>query len=329
MMKSLWVGVRPWDKKLVTTAIESGAEAVLVDSAAPVRELGRIAVIAPDGDLVPDRDVFEVEVSDSESEARAASLAERGPVIVSTSNWRGIPLENLIARSERIIARVRNAEEAELALSILEKGVKGVLLETSDPSEIRRTASLLQRAGTALELREFVVKEVKSVGMGDRVCVDTCSLMSDGEGMLVGDTSAGFLLVHAETLVNPYVEPRPFRVNAGGVHAYTLLPSGKTAYLSELGSGSRVMVVDAGGRTRDAIVGRVKIERRPLLHITAECGDRVASLIAQNAETIRLVSPGGGAISVVELQPGDRILGYSTASGRHFGMAVKETIVEK
>ena len=56
--------------------------------------------------------------------------------------------------------------------------------------------------------------------MGDRVCVDTCANMGLGEGMLVGNSSGGLFLVHAESLENPYVAPRPFRVNAGPVHAY-------------------------------------------------------------------------------------------------------------
>ncbi|MFA7303152.1 MAG: 3-dehydroquinate synthase II, partial [Methanoregula sp.] len=38
---------------------------------------------------------------------------------------------------------------------------------------------------------------------------------------------------------------------------------------------------------------------------------------------------GGGAISVVDLAIGDHILGCALEGGRHFGMAVKETILEK
>jgi 3-dehydroquinate synthase II len=38
--------------------------------------------------------------------------------------------------------------------------------------------------------------------------------------MLVGNSSAFTFLVNAETESNPYVAPRPFRINAGAVHAY-------------------------------------------------------------------------------------------------------------
>lgn len=51
----------------------------------------------------------------------------------------------------------------------------------------------------------------------------------------------------------------------GPVHAYVLVPGGKTCYLSELKSGKEVIVVDQKGRQRTAVVGRVKIESRPLI----------------------------------------------------------------
>lgn len=328
-MKALWVDVRPWDKNLATTAIESGADALVVDEAARVRELGRMVAVAPDGDLVPGEDVFWVEIATKESEVKAAQLSAGGLVVVTTTDWTVIPLENLVAASDRIIARVTSVEEAELALNVLEKGVYGILVETRDLGEVRAIAALLQGGEEALPLVTFTVSSVRAVGMGDRVCVDTCSLLADGEGLLVGNTSEAFLLVHAETLENPYVAPRPFRVNAGTVHAYALMPEKKTRYLSEFGVGDGVLVVDAHGQTRRAVVGRVKIERRPLLVVEAERDGTKVSLVLQNAETIRLVGENGAAISVVDLAPGTRVLGYATTGGRHFGMAVDETIIEK
>jgi hypothetical protein len=49
------------------------------------------------------------------------------------------------------------------------------------------------------------------------------------------------------------------------VHAYVGAAGGRTAYLAELKSGSQVLVADALGRQRSATVGRVKVERRPLV----------------------------------------------------------------
>lgn len=49
------------------------------------------------------------------------------------------------------------------------------------------------------------------------------------------------------------------------MHAYVSIPGGKTCYLSELQAGKEVVVVDRNGKQRNAIVGRVKIESRPLI----------------------------------------------------------------
>jgi 3-dehydroquinate synthase II len=328
-MKEFWVDIRPFRKEIATTALESGADTVLADNASQIRALGRIRVVAPDGDLTLGKDVFEVRISDKESEDTAVKLAGRGYVVVSTEDWTVIPLENLVAQADRIIALVKSAQEAELALQVLERGVRGVLLQTDDPGVVREVGALIRRETEKMELVPFTITAIRPVGMGDRVCVDTCSMLDEGEGMLLGNTSSAYLLVHGETLVNPYVAPRPFRVNAGAVHAYILATGGKTAYLSDLKAGDHVMVSAPEGVAREVTVGRVKIERRPLLLVEAEAGGEKASLVLQNAETIRLVGEDGKARSVVDLAVGDRVLGCQKESGRHFGMAVKEKILEK
>ena len=147
--------------------------------------------------------------------------------------------------------------------------------------------------------------------------------------MLVGNSSGFLFLVQSEAVPNPYVAPRPFRVNAGPVHSYLRVPGGSTRYLSELRAGDRALIVRCDGSTQEAAVGRVKIERRPLLLIEAGCGGKSGSIILQNAETIRLTSPDGKAVSVVELKAGDPILVAMEAEGRHFGMKVQETIWER
>ncbi len=328
-MKQFWVDVRPWNKEIATTAIESGADAVVVDRADDIKKLGRITTIAPDGDLKIGTDVAEVSITDKSSENTAAGIKDKKFVIVTTSDWTVIPLENLVAQSDRIIAKVKDLKEAELAATVLERGVAGILLATKDPEVVRAVAQRMKASAGQVTLVPFTVTKITPVGMGDRVCVDTCSMLEDGQGMLMGNTSSAMLLVHAETLENPYVAPRPFRVNAGAVHAYILLPDGKTAYLSDLAIGGSVLVADAKGKAHTAIVGRTKIERRPLLLVEAESGGAKTSLILQNAETIRLVKEDGSAISVVHLKKGDRVMGCALEGGRHFGIAVKETIIEK
>ena len=328
-MKQVLVDVRPWNKEIAITALESGADGIVTDSAERVRELGRITVIAPDGDLVPGEDIIEITIQSTEDQDTAMEMARRTPVIVHTPDWTVIPLENLVAVGDSVIAVVKDRSEAELALGILEKGVAGVMIRTDDPAVIRDIAKLVQGHGCRQDLLPLTVTAIVPAGMGDRVCIDTCSLMVNGEGMLVGNTSSGFFLVHAETLENPYVAPRPFRVNAGAVHAYLKLADGKTAYLADLKAGDRVMINGAKGACREATIGRVKIEQRPLLLIDAEHKGAPVSIILQNAETIRLAKPDGNAVSVAALQIGDVVLGALDTGGRHFGMAINETILEK
>ncbi|UCD57611.1 MAG: 3-dehydroquinate synthase II, partial [Candidatus Hydrogenedentota bacterium] len=163
----------------------------------------------------------------------------------------------------------------------------------------------------------------------DRVCVDTCSQMTRGQGMLIGNASDAFFLVQSESEENPYVAARPFRVNAGPVHAYILGADGKTRYLAELETGEEVMVVDHKGNTQIANIGRCKIERRPLMLVAAQVDDKRISTILQNAETIRLVQPGGKSVSVASLQKGTEVLVHREAGGRHFGIKIEETLQEK
>jgi 3-dehydroquinate synthase II len=155
-------------------------------------------------------------------------------------------------------------------------------------------------------------------------------MMGMGEGMLIGSRSNFMLLVHNESVGSSFTSPRPFRVNAGAVYCYTIAPDGKTHYLSEIESGSEIWVVNKEGAARRAVVGRSKIETRPLRMIRAEIDSEKGTVILQNAETIRLITKEGKLLSVTEVKVGDEVLGYAKpASGRHFGMEVDEYIVEK
>lgn len=330
-MKKVWVKAVPWNKKIVTTALEGGADAVLIPQgySAKVKELGLITTVAADGDLKLGQDVLEQAIASKADEEAVARLAQRAKVIVQTTDWTVIPLENLVAQAQNLVAEVHSADEARTALGILEKGVDTVLIATTDLAEIKRALALVKKSGERLALTTAKVTGIRPLGMGDRVCVDTCTNMGLGEGMLVGNSSAALFLIHAESVENPYVATRPFRVNAGPVHAYTRVPGGKTRYLSELAAGDEVLLVDWQGHTQVAAVGRTKVEKRPLMLVTAEAAGQTISTIVQNAETIRLTSPKGKALSVVKLKPGDEVLVVLEKAGRHFGMKVDETITEK
>jgi 3-dehydroquinate synthase II len=236
----------------------------------------------------------------------------------------------MLAQKKDVYMVVTDAQEAKTAITTLEIGAQGVVLKSLNLNTIKEVGSAVKEYRETLPLTEVEITKVLPLGLGDRVCVDTTSLLKRGEGMLVGNSSAGMFLVHAETEENPYVASRPFRVNAGAVHMYIRVPENKTKYLCEVEAGVPVMVYNYKGEGRLVYVGRAKVERRPMLLIEGKTKEgKKVSAILQNAETIRLTKPNGEPISVVDLKPGDVVLGYTEEAGRHFGMKIKETITEK
>jgi 3-dehydroquinate synthase II len=257
-------------------------------------------------------------------------------VVVDCTNWKIIPLENLIGefrrRHRRIYAFMKSEADIKLAFSILEKGVDGVVIPYSSLKASKGLlASLTAGEGRGVQLVKAKIRRIVDVGDGERVCIDTASQLGLGEGMLIGSVASFFFLVHSETIPTEYIPTRPFRVNAGALHSYILGVDGKTRYLSELRSGDKVQLVDKSGARRDAIVGRIKMERRPLVMIEAEVGRHEGTAMLQNAETIRLVRPDGTPLAVTEAKAGDEVLVHvaGAAKGRHFGGEVDEFIVER
>ena len=181
-----------------------------------------------------------------------------------------------------------------------------------------------------IELVPIKVTSIEEGGVGDRVCVDFVGMLEDGEGLLVGSSSKMMALVHAETIASGYVSPRPFRVNAGAVHSYSMLADGKTCYLSEIVSGDQVLICNANGNTRTMTVGRVKIEQRPMLILKMEDENaHTGNVYLQQAETVRLVTSQGHAVRITELQNNDYILGNVDTTGRHVGVAISAKVVER
>ncbi|UCC69364.1 MAG: 3-dehydroquinate synthase II [Armatimonadota bacterium] len=330
-MKRIWVRVDPWDKQLAIAALDSGADAVVVaEGHTPkVKELGALATVASDGDIRPGEDVVWMEIRDKADEEAAATSHLDKTVVLRTTDWTVIPLENLVSRRSGLMLEVAGAEQARVAVQVLERGVDGVVLDTRDPEELHRTVTEVHGISPRLEMTTAEITAIKVLGMGDRACVDTCTTMGRGEGMLVGNSGQAFFLVHSESLETEFLNPRPFRVNAGAVHAYIMLAEGKTVYLSELKAGDEVLLVRHDGQTSVGYVGRNKIERRPLLLVEAEAAGRALSLVMQNGETIYLTNPEGEAVSVASLKPGDKVLVHVEPGGRHLGVPVEETISEK
>ncbi|MGV8144735.1 MAG: 3-dehydroquinate synthase II [Methanothermobacter sp.] len=276
-----------------------------------------------------------VEITSKNHEKLASLLGKHADyLILMGKDWKVIPLENIIAELQKedvkLIAAVTDYEEAKLALETLEYGTDGVLICPHEISQIKKVAELVDKIGAeSYQLKTATITRIEPVGSGDRVCVDTCSMMGVGEGMLIGSYSKGLFLVHSESTESEYVASRPFRVNAGPVHAYIMTPGNKTKYLSEIETGDEVLTVDKEGNSKNVIVGRVKIEKRPLMLVEAEYDDVTLRTLLQNAETTKLVKDDGKPISVAELKVGDKIMVYLDPNARHFGMAIEESIIEK
>ncbi|MDF2422100.1 MAG: 3-dehydroquinate synthase II [Nitrosopumilus sp.] len=254
-------------------------------------------------------------------------------VIIEVKDWKIIPLENIIAKLHKIHTKIfaiaKTPEEVRKMFSILEVGVDGVIFTATSINEVREVMVYL---GTkSFDMKPAKITEIKEVGDGERVCVDTASMLHKGEGMLIGSRSNFLFLVHNESVGSSFTSPRPFRVNAGAVHCYTLSPDGTTNYLSEVETGSEVLILNSKGKARRVTVGRSKIERRPMLMIKATVGGETGGIIAQDAETIRFVKSNGQLVSVTHLKKGDMVMVHSKpATGRHFGMEVSdEYILEK
>lgn len=314
----------PFSKTDVTLALESGVDAVIVpaDKVDSVAALSRTPVIAEDS--MPSRNM----ASKSDEEAIRDSL-QAGNKVALARGWEVIPVENLLAQCHNVIAEAGSLDEAVLASGILQCGVQGIVVLPEAISELKDIVARCKISREHEDLQEAVITRIEPAGLGHRVCIDTMSMLHRGQGMLVGNSSAFTFLVHAETEHNEYVASRPFRVNAGAVHAYVRLPGDTTTYLAEVAAGSQMLVVDHTGATSLATAGRVKIEVRPMLLVEASIGEKKGAVFLQNAETIRLTAPDGTPISVVSLKPGDRVLCRTDEAGRHFGMRIKEDIQEK
>lgn len=319
-------------------------------------------------------------IADLETEFPACvAVWERGDpfVVIDIEHATYIPHELLIAISgptgtqvlrsvpiKGLADVVGDIEQSLNAMATMEQGV-GVLFRTRDPAAIAAlTANVISRQRDRIGLIPAEVIGVQHTGLGHRVCVDTTSIMSAEEGMIIGSTGWGGIFVCSGTHYLPHMNLREFRVNIGAVHSYIWGGDGRALYLSEMRAGSQVLCVDRRVRARTITVGRAKIERRPLLNIRCRISfddvpADVRKLVLTEREIARSVTPGGeqiasvgegyleintvlqndwhvrvmGADGVVRhctlLRPDDRILAFVDTPGRHTGLRVAERIIEK
>ena len=285
-----------------------------------------------------------VDVSNSEGQSKARAMAGSVEwILLDLGEWKMIPIENIIAACDggptKVAARISSPEQVLGAAFALQIGVDALLVDKktlqtaliakSQRGEVRIDA-IDETAKGELELSFLEVVEVSEGGVGDRVCVDLTSLLDPEEGMIVGSSSKSMVLVHGETVESEFVPTRPFRVNAGASHSYIMMADGTTSYLSELKMGDEVLVVNGNEESRSCVVGRVKIEKRPfILFRWKNENDNEAGVLLQQAETVRLISESHGLVSVTELVPGMKLLGWNGGAGRHVGQTISAEVDER
>ena len=272
-------------------------------------------------------------------------------LLVACETWSMIPLENLIAAREgshtKIAAVITSPIQAQGAGFALQQGVDALVVDNqhelieaalsvkSQRFETHSTSVLTIENSGSETLAHLEVLRVEDAGLGDRYCLDFLSLLHQNEGVLVGSSSETLVLVHSETVPSTFVPTRPFRVNAGSPHAYILMADRTTKYLSELVAGDVVRAVNIEGQTREIVLGRIKIEQRPMLKISCMATNsdsrknKEVHVFLQQAETVRLIDFEGAVKSVTELHAGEMVLGRHGLEGRHLGVAISSAVEER
>jgi 3-amino-4-hydroxybenzoic acid synthase len=253
-------------------------------------------------------------------------------LIVEFADPTNIPLELLLAAAQgtrtKVVKRVAGHADAVVTAGVLETGPAGLMFAVADLGQAAGLArDLLASQRIEVPLVEATVTAVRHAGMGYRGCVDTTWLFGPDEGMIVGSTSSGGLLVCAEVHYLPYMNLRPFRVNAGGVHSY-VWSDGVTEYITDLAAGSTVLAVDTAGSGYPVKVGRVKTELRPLRLIEAEADGVRLNVFLQDDWHVRIFDAAGAPTNCTSVIPGTKLLAYRCEPGRHVGIKVAESITE-
>ena len=263
-----------------------------------------------------------------------------------------IPVENLISvcwpSGTNLAVFADNVEDINGLAFSLQHGVDALILGQVEGIWAVAIAARDQRARLSLaaagegsliprEDKSVVVGRVTQVcssGVGDRVCIDFVQLLHPGEGVWVGSCARALALVHGEVFDSEFVPSRPFRVNCGAVHSYVLMADGNLRYLAELRAGDAVKVFNmATTSSRDVVVGRVKIEPRPLMKVSFSTEEGSGNVFLQQAETVRIIcsmkdSSGWEAVPITSLPTEVEVYLRLQGRGTHLGKAIDADVLE-
>ncbi len=323
---------------IVDRARRRGFRSFVVDRTSALAPLADEEMIRRDGNHLfradPDANPVPILPVSDELGLRHAvqGMAAGGILAIEWTSDRVIPLENAIAARGRrfeLWVYARGPSEVPAALGALEHGADRVLVEVRAAEDVDRLEGIVDGPLPAgLDWTAIPITELRPVGVGDRVIVDTTSILRPAEGLLVGSVAAFLFHVASEAVGSKFSRPRPFRVNAGAAHSYVLMADGSTRYLAELAAGDAVLVVEPRGAARAVRVGRIKIERRPLDVLVGDDDGQRRTLFLQEAETVR-VSTESGRVATTDLDVGAKVLGVRLPAARHLGHAIDETIEER
>jgi len=170
-MKELWVRAdqeTPWDrrKKLITTALENGATAVVIKTGetGKAKQLGKINTASDDSEAdiclsdkyeelakAKNKRAYYKDIKNKSDEKDVTACGQKADyVVIKASDWKVIPLENIIASLKgktRIIVETKSREDAKTALETLETGADGILY-AGDAADIKKIKDLVDAASS-------------------------------------------------------------------------------------------------------------------------------------------------------------------------------------
>ena len=146
-MKAIWFKAVPFDKTLVTLALESGVDGLVVEAehVEAVKALGRVEVVTP-------ADLASVTLASKADEDTAVAALKAGRRTVLTLGWEIIPVENILAQSEGLGVEAAGFDQARLAAGILERGVDWILVTPEAAHDLKKIVAEVKLSQGRLDL---------------------------------------------------------------------------------------------------------------------------------------------------------------------------------